>query len=149
MIRHTFAAILVLTLATPTKAEDKPPLAPAPSGFDTKRENIERGKLDTVEYDSKTVGDKRKMVVYLPPGYSKDKKYPVLYLLHGGGDDETGWQQKGSADVILDNLHADQKVVPMVVVMPNGFVRGRNLPPPAGGATSTPRQQRFRAGSSQ
>src|SRR5207248_9238043 len=48
---------------------------------------------------------------------------PVLYLLHGGGDDETGWQKKGSADVILDNLYADKKLVPMIVVMPNGFAR--------------------------
>ncbi len=132
MIRIAFAAALVLTLATLTNAEDKP-LAPAPSGFDTKRENIEHGKLDTVEYDSKSVGEKRKMVVYFPPGYSKDKKYPVLYLLHGAGDDETGWQQKGSADIILNNLHADQKVVPMVVVMPNGFARGQNATPPAEG----------------
>jgi len=63
------------------------------------------------------------MVVYTPPGYSKDTKYPVFYLLHGAGDDETGWRIKGSADVILDNLYADQKLVPMIVVMPNGFAR--------------------------
>jgi enterochelin esterase-like enzyme len=69
------------------------------------------------------------MVVYTPPGYSKDVKYPVLYLLHGIGDDETGWQRKGSADVILDNLHADKKLVPMIVVMPNG--RAAAGPPPA------------------
>jgi enterochelin esterase-like enzyme len=99
-------------------------LPAAPKGFDVKRDNIERGKLETVEYESKTVGAKRKMVVYVPPGYSKDHKYPVLYLLHGGGDDETGWQQKGSADIILDNLYADKKLVPMIVVMPNGFAKG-------------------------
>jgi enterochelin esterase-like enzyme len=133
MIHHTFAFVVILTIATVAKGDDKPPLVAAPSGFDVKRENIEHGKLDSVEYDSKTVGEKRKMVVYLPPGYSKDKKYPVLYLLHGAGDDETGWQQKGSAETILDNLHADKKVVPMVVVMPNGFARGRNAPPPAEG----------------
>ena len=69
------------------------------------------------------------MVVYTPPGYSKDTKYPVLYLLHGAGDDETGWTRKGSADVILDNLYADKKLVPMIVVMPNGFARG---PEPSG-----------------
>src|SRR5439155_23886436 len=68
---------------------------------------------------------KSKMVVYLPPGYSKDTKYPVLYLLHGAGDDETGWHMKGAADAILDNLHADKKVVPMIVVMPNGWARDR------------------------
>src|SRR5688500_5637999 len=121
MIRHPFAVVLVLLLAMLVKAEDKPPIAPAPAGFDVRHEKIEHGKLDTVEYESKSVGEKRKMVVYLPPGYSKETKYPVLYLLHGAGDDETGWQQKGSAEVILDNLHADKQVVPMVVVMPNGF----------------------------
>ena len=103
--------------------------ATAPAGFDARRQGIERGKVETVEYDSKTVGVKRKMLVYTPPGYSKDAKYPVLYLLHGIGDTETGWIQKGSADAILDNLHADKKLVPMIVVMPNG--RASADPPPA------------------
>jgi enterochelin esterase-like enzyme len=120
-----------LVLAALTAAQPPTPLPAAPKGFDAKRDAIERGKVETVEYDSKTVGAKRKMVIWTPPGYSKDTKYPVFYLLHGGGDDETGWQTKGSADVILDNLHADKKVVPMIVVMPNGFaqapgVAGRN-----------------------
>jgi enterochelin esterase-like enzyme len=96
---------------------------PAPKGFDTARDNIPHGKTELVEYDSKAVGGKRKMVVYTPPGFSKDTKYPVFYLLHGAGDDETGWQKKGSADVILDNLYADKKLTPMIVVMPNGFAR--------------------------
>src|SRR6266851_439678 len=110
--------------------DDKPKELPAaPKGFDGKRDKIDQGKVETVEYDSKTVGVKRKMVVYTPPGYSKDKKYPVLYLLHGIGDDETGWQQKGAADIILDNLYADKKLVPMIVVMPNG--RASAEPPPA------------------
>src|SRR5262245_36177877 len=61
------------------------------------------------------------MVIYTAPGIDATAKAPVLYLLHGAGDDETGWQKKGSADVILDNLYADKKLVPMVVVMPNGF----------------------------
>src|SRR5262245_6560296 len=110
-------ALLLAVCALGADAQD---LSPAPKGFDEKRDNIERGKAETVEYDSATVGGKRKMVVYTPPGYTKDSKYPVLYLLHGIGDDETGWQKKGAADVILDNLHADKKVVPMIVVMPNG-----------------------------
>ena len=76
--------------------------------------------METVAYDSKAVGARRKMRVYTPPGFSKEKQYPVLYLLHGGGDDETSWVRKGAADVILDNLYADKKLVPMVVVMPNG-----------------------------
>ena len=100
--------------------DDRPAFPAAPAGFDSRRENIARGKIETVKYDSKTVGVERKMVIYTPPGYSKDAKYPVLYLLHGIGDDEMGWQQKGSADVILDGLYTDKKPVPMIVVMPNG-----------------------------
>jgi enterochelin esterase-like enzyme len=92
----------------------------APGGFDAKRDGIERGKVETVEYDSKTVGVKRKARVYTPPGYSTDKKYPVLYLLHGIGGDENEWPRGGAPDVILDNLYADKKAVPMIVVMPNG-----------------------------
>jgi enterochelin esterase-like enzyme len=98
-------------------------------GFDVRRDGIERGKVEAVEYDSKTVGVKRKMTIYTPPGYSKDVNYPVLYLLHGIGDNETGWTIKGSSDVILDNLYADKKLVPMIVVMPNG--RASADPPPA------------------
>jgi enterochelin esterase-like enzyme len=116
----------VLLLSVPLRADDPPTFPDAPKGFDAKRDNIERGKVDTIEYDSKTTNGKRKATVYLPPGYSKDTKYPVLYLLHGAGDDETGWKMKGSADVILDNLFADKKLVPMIVVMPNGYPGGRN-----------------------
>jgi enterochelin esterase-like enzyme len=58
--------------------------------------------------------------VYAPPGFSKDTKYPALYLRHGIGGDENEWVRSGSSDVILDNLHADKKAVPMIVVMPNG-----------------------------
>ena len=104
-------------LALPATAAE--PAAP-PKGFDVRRDGIARGKVETIEYDSKTVGIKRKAVVYTPPGYSADTRYPVLYLLHGIGDTETGWTEKGAAHVILDNLLADKKVVPMVVVMPNG-----------------------------
>src|SRR5262245_27360257 len=121
---RSVCAFLLLVAAALTGAEP-PKFSPAPKGFDIRRDKVERGKVETVEYDSKTVGAKRKMVVYTPPGYSKDTKYPVLYLLHGAGDDETGWTKKGAAAVILDNLYADKKVVPMVVVMPNGFARAK------------------------
>ena len=92
----------------------------APEGFDIEREDIERGNIVEVEYDSNSLGIKRKMMVYTPPNYSEDVNYPVFYLLHGMGDDHTGWQMKGSANVIFDNLYADEKLVPMIVVMPNG-----------------------------
>jgi WD40 repeat protein len=113
---------LVLTTLLPMSASAQPPksLAPAPVGFDAKRDNIERGKLDAITYESKTVGVKRNARVHTPPGYSKDKKYPVLYLLHGIGGDEMEWLKGGAADVIMDNLYADKKAVPMIVVMPNG-----------------------------
>lgn len=85
-----------------------------------KREGIVRGHLEMITYESKTVGTTRKLNVYTPPNYSADTKYPVLYLLHGIGGDETEWQQLASVDTLFDNLIADQKIVPMIVVMPNG-----------------------------
>jgi enterochelin esterase-like enzyme len=91
-----------------------------PEGFDVRREGIERGEVETVEYDSKAAGCMRKMCVYTPPGFSKDQKYPVLYLLHGSSADETSWVKGGAVDAIFDNLYADEKLVPMIVVMPNG-----------------------------
>ena len=108
-------------LTATAQKDDSTERYPAPpEGFDKKRDGIDRGKLETVEYDSTTVGVKRKARVYTPPGYSKDKQYPVLYLLHGIGGDEGEWPRGGVPDVILDNLYADKKAVPMIVVMPNG-----------------------------
>lgn len=115
-------ACVLLTFATwPSWAQSDDDKFPAPpAGFDTRREGIERGQIETVEYDSTTVGLKRKARVYTPPGYTKDEKYPVLYLLHGIGGDENEWARGGAIDVILDNLFADKKAVPMIVVLPNG-----------------------------
>ncbi len=92
----------------------------APEGFDVSRNGIPHGKIDTVGYASATVGTNRKALVYTPPGYSPKKKYPVLYLLHGIGGDEKEWFNQGNPQSILDNLYADKKVVPMIVVLPNG-----------------------------
>jgi enterochelin esterase-like enzyme len=100
--------------------DDTAAVPQAPAGFDKKRADVPRGKIETVEYESKSVGARRKAVVYTPPGFSADTKYPVLYLLHGIGGDENEWKRGGAPDVILDNLAADKKVVPMIVVMPNG-----------------------------
>lgn len=91
-----------------------------PDGFDQPRDSIPHGKLEMIEYDSKTVGTTRRMQVYTPPGYSPEKKYPVLYLLHGIGGDETEWQRFARPGVLLDNLIADGNAIPMIVVMPNG-----------------------------
>jgi enterochelin esterase-like enzyme len=91
-----------------------------PEGYDARRDGIEHGKVETIEYDSTTVGAKRKARVYTPPGYTTDQRYPVLYLLHGIGGDENEWGRDGAPDAILDNLIAEKKAVPMIVVMPNG-----------------------------
>jgi enterochelin esterase-like enzyme len=100
--------------------DDKPAFAPAPEGFDRVREGVPHGKIETVEYDSTTVGTRRKTLVYLPPGYSNETKYPVLYLLHGIGGDEEEWHRNGHPEIILDNLLAEAKAVPMIVILPNG-----------------------------
>jgi enterochelin esterase-like enzyme len=100
--------------------DDKPAFEDPPAGFDKQREGIPHGKLEMIEYESKTVGTTRKMQVYTPPEYSKEKRYPVLYLLHGIGGDETEWERFATPDVLLDNLIADGKAVPMIIVMPNG-----------------------------
>ena len=99
---------------------DVPAFEDPPAGFDARRDNIPHGRIEMVSYESKSVGTTRKMQVYTPPGYSKDKKYPVLYLLHGIGGDETEWQRFASPNVLLDNLIADKKAAAMIVVMPNG-----------------------------
>jgi enterochelin esterase-like enzyme len=128
MSRRILAWAALAGLVAPVVAsgqKDDPPKPAAkieapPKDFDKKRDGIDRGKLETVEYDSKSVGIKRKAVVYTPPGFDKEKTYPVLYLLHGIGGDENEWKRGGAPDVILDNLYADKKAVPMIIVMPNG-----------------------------
>lgn len=100
--------------------DDKQTYPDPPEGIVAKREDIPHGKLEMIDYESKTVGTTRKLNVYTPPGYTADKKYPVLYLLHGIGGDETEWQRFATPDVLLDNLIADGKAEPMIVVMPNG-----------------------------
>lgn len=90
------------------------------SGFNTRRENIPHGELTAVEYDSKTLGTRRRMRIYTPPGYSTGRKYPVLYLLHGIGGTDTEWTQACHANNVVDNLLADGRIPPMVMVFPDG-----------------------------
>src|SRR3974390_556168 len=92
----------------------------APDGFDSPRAGGLKGRLESFDYDSTVTGPRRKARVYLPPGYSSGQKYPVLYLLHGIGGNEWEWSGYVHADAIVDNLIADGKAVPMIVVMPNG-----------------------------
>jgi len=85
--------------------------------------NVPHGTIQQIWYPSPTLKQaQRRMYVYLPPGYEKNarKKYPVLYLLHGGGGDEDAWTTMGRASIIMDNLIAGGRTTPMIVVMPNG-----------------------------
>jgi enterochelin esterase family protein len=99
--------------------------APVPAYLQV-RPNIAHGTVASVGYKSTALGIDRKMMVYTPPGYEQSAtRYPVLYLLHGAGSDETTWTQRGSAHIILDNLIADGKLKPLVVVMPFGLAAPR------------------------
>lgn len=118
-MKHLFTLIAVFVVFG-INANSQNAITPAPQGFDLVRESVPHGKIDTISYESKTVGTNRKTLVYTPPGYSKDLKYPVLYLLHGIGGDEKEWFNGGQPQVILDNLYAEKKLEPMIVVMPNG-----------------------------
>ena len=82
--------------------------------------DVPHGNVSKVWYDSPTLKMKRRMTVYTPAGYDKGGRYPVLYLLHGAGGDEDAWPTLGRAAQILDNLIAEGKAKPMIVVMPNG-----------------------------
>ncbi|MFS0868585.1 alpha/beta hydrolase [Paenibacillus xylanilyticus] len=95
-------------------------ISSAPAGFDQYRDNIPRGVIETLEYHSETVGNVRKAMVYTPPEFSTQLTYPVLYLLHGIGGDETEWHNYGAPQIILDNLYNDNLLEPMIVVLPNG-----------------------------
>jgi enterochelin esterase-like enzyme len=125
-IRITLLAIALIVALSHCSLADAPT-----AGFDAEK-NVPHGKLETLSYLSKTLGFDRPVIVYLPPGYNAGTKYPVLYLLHGAGDDEKGWNTKGAAANILDNLYADAgaKMTPMIVVMPYGFAKKADAPMP-------------------
>jgi enterochelin esterase-like enzyme len=112
--------LFILALAIAFQAKGQNIINHSPADFDTPRNEIKKGKIDTIIYYSKTVGTKRKALVYTPPSYTKDRKYPVLYLLHGIGGDEKEWLKGGQPQIILDNLYAENKLQPMIVIMPNG-----------------------------
>ena len=85
--------------------------------------DVPHGTVEHRWYWSDVTDEWRELYVYLPPQYATDKgkgKYPVLYIMHGGGEDERGWWQQGRTDIILDNLIAEGKAKPMIIVMPDG-----------------------------
>jgi len=95
-------------------------------------QDVPHGQVREVWYSSKVTGTWRHALVYTPPQYDTQAKvrYPVLYLQHGGGEDETGWTRQGRANFILDNLIAEGKCKPMIVVMAHGYARRAGQPEP-------------------
>jgi enterochelin esterase-like enzyme len=113
-----------MQLSSPTalaETENLDVYPPAPEGFNVARENTPHGEVKVVEYDSKTLALRRMLRVYTPPGYTADRRYPVLYLQHGLGNTSTEWTQRARAPIIIDNLLADKKIAqPFIVVFPSG-----------------------------
>jgi enterochelin esterase family protein len=95
-------------------------------------QDVPQGQVRDVWYHSKVSGSWRHAMVYLPPDYESQpkKRYPVLYLQHGGGEDETGWIRQGRANFILDNLIAAGEAKPMIIVMAYGYVKRAGSPAP-------------------
>ena len=118
MKRQLSIVMSLMLLAFAGRAQEI--LKEMPKGYDAVQAGVAAGKIDSIKYQSKTVGSTRKALVYTPPGFNKKKKYPVLYLLHGIGGDEKEWLKGGNPQLILDNLYAEKKIEPMIVVMPNG-----------------------------
>lgn len=87
--------------------------------------DVPHGAISSKYYFSDVTDSWRRLYVYTPPGYDseREKRYPVVYVQHGGGEDETSWVNQGKADIILDNLIADKKAEPMIVVIANGNIR--------------------------
>jgi enterochelin esterase-like enzyme len=104
--------------------------------------DVPHGEVRKVWYRSTTLNAQRRMHVYTPPGYDDgNERYPVFYLLHGSGDEDSGWSTIGRAGFILDNLIAQKKAKPMLIVMPNGSLpRPANFRRPPAGA---PRDAEF------
>lgn len=109
-------------------------------------QDVPHGQVREVWYHSKVTGSWRHALVYTPPQYDTHSKarYPVLYLQHGGGEDETGWTRQGRANFILDNLIAEGKCKPMIVVMGHGYARRAGQPEPdlAGRPPGSPEARR-------
>lgn len=84
--------------------------------------DVPHGNVQQILFPSKSTGTSRRAFVYTPPGYEKDKsKYPVLYLQHGWGEDETAWSNQGHANLIMDNMIAEGKIKPFIIVMTYGM----------------------------
>jgi len=124
-------ALATALIALPTAA----PLAQqseTPAYLQTR--NVAHGEVLELNYQSTSIDKDREALVYLPPGYdASSDSYPVLYLLHGAGGDERTWVDRWQANVILDNLIADGRLDPLIVIMPYGYTSRREAGQRRGG----------------
>ncbi len=119
MLAFVFAFTLIFTVPDFKAQAASLPTTP-PSGYDKVQNNIPHGQVSYITYQSAATNSQRRARIYLPPNYSADKKYSVMYLLHGIGGNEDEWYANGAPNVILDNLIAAGKIQPFIVVLPNG-----------------------------
>jgi enterochelin esterase-like enzyme len=120
-IKRIAGTIALSSIVCLTAFAQRPVPKQMPANFDVARTGIAHGTIETITYRSSVTGNDRKATVYLPPHYYNTNRYSTLYLLHGIGGDEKEWLNDGGhPEIILDNLYADDKIVPMVVIMPNG-----------------------------
>jgi enterochelin esterase-like enzyme len=112
--------ILVVLFAIPVYVIAQTLPATPPSGYDQVKSSSQKGQVSYINYQSSATNTQRRARLYLPPGYSTSNQYSVLYLLHGIGGDEDEWYNNGAPNVILDNLIAEGKIKPFVLVLPNG-----------------------------
>ena len=138
-IKCSLVVAAIAALPTVASAAETTMVTP-PSGYDANRSGIQHGMVMSTTYPTKSYGTKN-MRVYLPPGYSTAKKYPVVYLHHGIGGDETSWTNGASAHYILDNLIADGLAVPMILVMPNNSMTTSCQPRGSAARRQPPRSQ--------
>src|SRR5437868_6920933 len=103
--------------------------------------NVPHGQLRETPFYSKRSDAVLRCFVYTPPDYEKSpsKRYPVLYLQHGGGEDETGWGSQGKTGLIMDNLIAAGKITQFIIVMATSYVPGVRMGPPPAAAPGAPR----------
>ncbi|WP_428241736.1 alpha/beta hydrolase [Gynuella sp.] len=118
------ASILGSLVTIPAKADISPP----PAGYDHYNPSISHGTYQVVQYYSTVAGAHKNTRVLLPPDYSPNKTYNVLYLLHGIGGDINEWSNNGAPLNIMDNLYAANQAEPMIVVMPNGRAMDDDIP---------------------
>jgi enterochelin esterase-like enzyme len=135
--------IATLLAVFPAVAFAQASLPVPPTGYDQSRSGVPEGMVSSISYPTTNHG-MRPARVYTPPSYSTATDYPVLYLHHGLGGDETSWTDGASAHIILDNLLADGLATPMIIVMPNNSMTSSNaviipdLNPRAGTTATAP-----------